>query len=86
MREEIVNIVIVVSVFMLGVLFGNTIALPGYSESHTILAKHGKVRTLDNSALLYIPDTDMSVEEYEAIAKLSKVYEHVAIIADYHED
>jgi len=86
MKKAVVDIMVVLGIFILGVLIGNITSLPGYSESHAILAKHGKIRTLDNSALLYIPNTDMSIEEYDAIAKLSRLYEHVAIIAEYHED
>ncbi len=82
MKKAVVDIMVVLSIFILGVLIGNITALPGYSESHAILAKHGKVRTLNDSALLYIPDTDMSIEEYEAMAKLSRLYEHVAVITE----
>lgn len=79
MRNSVKYAVLTV-MFVSGILVGNIYATPGKSESHTILQKHGSYKAVNGEYLIYTPDyTFLSVEEYEALAVISMLYEHVAV-------
>ena len=56
------------------------VSTPGKSESHTILENNGSFEAVNTEYLIYTPDyAYMSTEEYEALAVISTLYEHIAI-------
>ena len=70
-----------IALFMAGVLMGTMVATPGKSESHMILNEHGAYDHEGLSYLIYLPNqSDLSTEEYEALAVLSEMYNHVEIV------
>ena len=78
--KKLVGYIILVALFATGVLVGNMYATPGKSESHAILQKHGSYEAVNGEYLIYTPDyTFLSVEEYEALAVVSMLYEHIAV-------
>jgi len=79
--KTLINYAVLIIIFSLGVFFGNISATPGKSESHAILDNHGTLDIVDSDYLVYIPDNkDLSVEEFEALAVVSKLYEHIEVI------
>ena len=79
--RDLLNSAIWAMLFILGLLIGMAISTPGKSESHTILDKHGSFEAVNGEYLVYTPDyAYMSTEEYEALAVISTLYEHIDII------
>lgn len=78
--RKIVNYSTVLFLFLFGMTIGAALTTPGKSESHAILQKHGSYEALNGEYLIYTPDyTFLSIEEYEALAVISGLYEHVAV-------
>ena len=78
--KKLVNYIISVALFATGILVGTMYATPGKSESHAILQKHGSYEAVNGAYLIYTPDyTFLSIEEYEALAVVSGLYEHIAV-------
>jgi hypothetical protein len=68
-------------IFGAGVLLGSLSRLPGKSESHAILKKHGAYDSAGTSYFIYLPDSRfMSIEEFEAMTVISSLYEHIDIV------
>jgi len=81
MKDRIIFYTVIAVVFSVGVIFGNLMAVPGKSESHYILQRHGAIEADNGKYLLYLPDNnDLSVEEFEALAVISTLYEHVEVL------
>jgi hypothetical protein len=68
-------------IFGAGVLLGSMSRLPGKSEAHAILEKHGTFDAVKDSYFIYLPNNRfMSVEEFEAMTVVSSLYEHIDIV------
>jgi len=79
--KTFINYLVLIIIFSFGVFFGNISATPGKSESHAILENYGILDVVDSDYLVYIPDNkNLSAEEYEALAVISELYEHVEIV------
>ena len=79
--RSLVNYTMFVVLFGFGILFGTMAATPGKSESHAILEKHGVYDSEGTSYFVYLPSkTDLSTEEFEALAVISTLYNKVQIV------
>lgn len=78
--KELATITAWATLFIAGLLIGMAISTPGKSESHAILNAHGNYEAVNAEYLIYSPRYEfMSTEEYEALAVVSTLYEHIAI-------
>ncbi|MCK5789116.1 MAG: hypothetical protein KAH32_08955 [Chlamydiia bacterium] len=78
--RDLLNSAILAVIFVGGLLIGMMLSTPGKGESLTILQKHGDIELEEYEYLIYTPDNAfMSTEEYEALAVVSALYEHIAI-------
>ena len=73
--------VLLIAFFSVGVILGDMATLPGKSESHSILNKHGIFDSAGDSYFVYMPnEDDLSTEELEALAVISNLYTRVQIV------
>jgi hypothetical protein len=85
-REEksMLRIVIILTILIslaIGFVAGKMSALPGKSEAHAILKKHGAYDHKKDMYFIYLPDNRfMSIEEFEAMTVVSGLYEHIDIV------
>ena len=79
-----VNVVSVAILIVIAFVLGFMVATPGKSESYSILDQNGEYtvnKVSGNTHITYLPDSsNLSIEEYEALAVIREIYDVVDII------